>query len=302
MARYTLDLIDLDLPRKGYRKFISSWLCRADGFVFVVDPGPRSTVDHLIVELRTRGVDRVDDILLTHVHLDHGGGAAHLMEAFPSARLFCHEKGVRHVIDPSTLWQGSVRTIGEVARLYGEPGRVPKERLANTEELAGRGIRVIPTPGHASHHVCFVFDDILFAGEAIATRMELPGGRTYLRSATPARFFLETSVESIERLAALAPEPRVTAFGHYGRADGAIEWCRRARQQLHLWVDTLAELRSQSESDLRQRFFDRLLEVDPFFGQGRFDQLPEDIQARERYYLGNSMNGILGYLKARAGA
>jgi glyoxylase-like metal-dependent hydrolase (beta-lactamase superfamily II) len=120
---HDLALIDLDQPKEGYRKFLSSWLCRADGLTFVVDPGPRSTVDHLIDELARRGVTRVDYILLTHIHIDHGGGAAELLAAFPGARLYCHPAGVRHMIEPSGLWKGSLAVLGDVAEMYGAPRR-----------------------------------------------------------------------------------------------------------------------------------------------------------------------------------
>lgn len=291
-----LSLIDLDQKATGYRRFLSCWVWRSPSLTYLVDPGPDSTIDHLLRELERMGVDRVDLVLLTHIHLDHGGGVARVLERYQEARLYCHGSGAKHVVDPSRLWIGSKAVLKEVADMYGEPGPVPAERMATREEVEAAGIRVIETPGHAVHHVSFVHEGILYAGEALGTYQEVPSGKLYLRPATPPRFFLDSYLGSLDAIEALDPEPRTTAFAHYGMASGCFGYVRAAREQILRWVGAVRDLAAESEEDLEPRLYARLMEVDPLYGQGRFGELDEDLQARERHFLGNTLDGIMGYL------
>ena len=291
-----LDLIDLDQAREGYRKFISCWIYRDDRISFVVDPGPRASIDALITSLHGCGVEHLDYVLLTHIHLDHGGGSADLLAAFEGARLYCHPMGLSHLIEPARLWQGSVKTLGAVAEMYGEPRPVAADRFADEQELAGRGIRVLPTPGHAPHHVSYLVGETLFAGEAIATIMGLGEGQHYFRPASPPRFVPDIFLDSLNVLAVLDPEPVVCALAHHGQLPGVRLWCAQAREQLLLWIHTASQHLASGSARV-EGLFERLLEIDPRFGQGRFQSLPADIQARERYYVGNSLRGILQHLQ-----
>jgi len=294
-----LVLIDLDQPREGYRKFLSSWLASRGDLTIVVDPGPRSTSAHLVGELARRGVTRVDYFLLTHVHLDHGGGAAELLEAFPEARLYCHPAGVRHLVDPDQLWRGSLAVLGEVAEMYGAPNPVPADRIASETEISARGVRALMTPGHAVHHVSYLHGETLFVGEAFGTRSPLPSGALYLRPATPPRFFLDQALASLDSLRALAVEPALTAFAHYGSMPGAFEYAEAAKKQLLLWVETARVMKATAATrpELDELVFARLQEIDPVYGQGRTDELAPDIRKRERHFLANSLDGILGWLE-----
>jgi Zn-dependent hydrolases, including glyoxylases len=297
MTGYTLELIDLDQQRMGYRQFISCWVYQADGLTFIVDPGPCSTSDYLVEALRSRGIKKIDYILLTHIHLDHAGGTAQVLNAYQNARVYCHEIGVKHIIHPEKLWQSSIHVLGELAELYGKPASVPAERIADTKELMARGIQVLPTPGHAPHHVSFLVDDVLFAGEAMGARVDMQSNRPYLRPATPPQFFLDSALGSLQKLLTLSPHPMKIAFAHYGLTSDLVIWCKRAEEQLVRWVDTLRALYRESPDDLKERQFSRLMVIDPLFGQGCFDELPEDIRVRERYFFANTFDGMLGYLQ-----
>ena len=299
---HDLALIDLDQPKEGYRKFLSSWLCRADGLTFVVDPGPRSTAEHLIGELARRGVTRVDFVLLTHIHIDHGGGAAEFLAAFPEARLYCHPAGVRHIVEPSGLWKGSLSVLGDVAEMYGAPRPVPAARIATEAEVSAAGFKVIKTPGHAVHHVSYLLNRTLFVGEAFGTRSSLPSGALYMRPATPKRFFLDQALASLDTLRALPVEPNLTAFAHYGSLPGAFAYADAAKQQLLLWVETAraAMATTTARPELDELVFAKLQEIDPIYGQGRFGELAPEVRRRERHFLSNSLDGILGWIDSQA--
>ncbi len=308
-----LDLIDLDQPLPGQREFISCWLERRPGLTFIVDPGPRSTAAHLVAQLRARGVTRLDWILLTHIHLDHAGAAADLAAAFPEARIVCHENGRGHLAAPERLWEGSRAVLGAAAEVYGEPLPVPADRFAPGSELAGEAfaraaITIIPTPGHAPHHLCFRHDGTLFVGEAAGTFAQLPDGGRYLRPATPPRFYPAVALNSLDRLLALTPAPARLAFAHHGLAKGRTrDLLNAARHQLERWLDTLRHERKPGEQlgdgtpgSLLARVQQRLLAEDPHYA--RWTELPEDIRGRELAFTRQSLTGMLGFLDGDAGA
>jgi len=300
-----LHLIDLDQPLPGQRRFISCWARVAADLAYVVDPGPPSTGERLIAALEERGLERLDFVLLTHVHLDHGGTTARLLTRWPEARVVCHPRGRPHLVDPSRLWQGSLAVLGEKARVYGEPAPVPAAALAEPAEAAARGIVMIETPGHAAHHACFRHGDLLFLGEAAGTYATLGRGdgtaEPYLRPATPPRFRLETAAASLERLLALEPAPRILLFAHHGRHTGdARTLLGAARDQLRRWVDVCRELREAAgpgadPAALMDAIAAELARRDPYYA--RVALLPADIREREADFTRQTLRGMLGYLE-----
>jgi glyoxylase-like metal-dependent hydrolase (beta-lactamase superfamily II) len=293
----TIDLIDLNQTLPGHRKFISCYLWRSKTLTYIVDPGPCASIKYLIKELSRLGVKHIDYVLLTHIHLDHGGGTAQVLKAFPYAKVYCHPLGIRHISDPSKLWEGSKKVLGEVAHIFGKPDKIPRTYFVTEQELKTYDIQVIMTPGHAAHHVSFVHDKILYAGEALGIRYPLKSKKLYLRPAMPPRFFLDQALKSLDRIFALDPEPEKTAFAHYGLADGCFEYVKKAQGQLRLWVSIVQYLLTQSDDNLKSRFHDELLLKDPLYGQSVFDELEDDIKEREYHYLSNTLEGIKGYLE-----
>jgi glyoxylase-like metal-dependent hydrolase (beta-lactamase superfamily II) len=284
--------IDLDQPGlEGFRKFISAWVCREERFTLLVDPGPLSTIPRLVGELRRRKVERLDYVLLTHIHIDHAGGAGALLREFPEARVICHPEGVRHLVSPEKLWQGSQRVLGNLAEMFGEILPVPADRIAFEAEIGKTGVRAFLTPGHAPHHCCYLAGDLLFAGEAAGVRCEVPEG-IFMRPATPPRFILEAALDSLDRMIALAPRRMV--FAHYGLADAAPEHLRIARRQLLLWIRGVAETASADPPRREELLSAWLMEHDEIYGN--VTRLPPDIRARERYFLGNTLRGMIEYV------
>ncbi len=286
--------IDLDQPgMEGFRKFISSWLVRSDGFTLLVDPGPISTIPQLLAELRRHQVTRLDYILLTHIHIDHAGGAGALLAEFPQARIICHPEGIRHLVAPEKLWQGSQKILGGLAHVYGEIVAIPSASIGFEETVGTTGVRSFLTPGHAQHHVSYLLDDLLFAGEVAGVRSDVPGG-IYMRPATPPRFNLAVALDSLERMIALAP--RAMIFAHYGRVENGLEHLLIARRQLLLWVRAVAVTAGVAESLREGALVSWLLEHDENYRNGTL--LPADISARERYFLGNSLRGMIEFVDA----
>jgi len=304
-------LIDLDQELPGQRRFISCWLVVTPGLVFIVDPGPPSTADHLLGELERLGVTRLDFILLTHVHLDHAGCTARVLARWPEARVICHEKGRRHLVDPARLWEGSRAVLGAKAEVYGEPIPVPSGAIGDFAEIRDRGLGVVATPGHASHHLAFTHGDGIFLGECAGTFSDLGRGSRsedyYLRPATPPRFVLETALASLERVLALDPFPKQLFFGHHGKFTGDTRGLIRvAARQLSLWVEIVRAQRDMlaglphseqpaHEEELMHRLRTALHRVDFHYARG--DQLPPDMRERERDFSRQTLHGILDYLR-----
>ncbi|MCB9638563.1 MAG: MBL fold metallo-hydrolase [Myxococcales bacterium] len=284
----TLWLLPLDQPREGFRQFISTWLYHDQKIAFVVDPGPTATIPRLVEALRQQGIEKLDAVLLTHIHLDHGGGTGALVEQFPVDRVLCHPQGIPHLIEPTRLWEGSVKVLGDLATMYGPLTPVPAEKLVSTEDvdtLCGRPIQLIPTPGHAPHQVAFAWEGALFLGEAGGVLQETAQG-PYLRPATPPAFRRGVFLQSIKTLRELAPSLTRLCYGHFGSSTQPVEMLEQAEEQLLRWL-SVVDAHGQ-EDDLA--LIERLQQVDPLFA--RFPLLDADIQQRERYFVGNSLWGM----------
>jgi len=284
-------LIEIKQALPGFNRFIGSWVCQ-DDLNILIDVGPASTADHLLQSLRSAGLDRVDYVLLTHIHLDHAGGLAGVLEKYPMAKVICHEKALRFLVEPSRLWAGSLEVLGKVAEAYGEPKPVPGANLIAHTQCPLKELKVIETPGHAIHHLSFVYNNRLFVGEAGGTFC-LVNGEEYLRPATPPRFFLPVSLASIDRLLAL--ENHRLCYGHFGAAEDSHRLLHRAREQLLGWKDIIHDEFRKGKEELINRCVDALLEKDPDLKAFRL--MDQETQARERFFIGNSVKGFIGFLE-----
>lgn len=210
-------------------RFDAIHLIVQDGRAAIVDSGTTHSLPRVCAALASIGVpqDRVDWILLTHVHLDHAGGAGALMQVLPNARLTVHPRGRRHLVDPSRLWSATIDVYGkaEAEALYGEIVPVAGDRIVETGDgdsidLAGRRIDFLDTPGHAKHHV--VLRDSatghLFAGDMFGIsyrELDVQGRPFIIPSSTPSQFDPDDSRRSIGRLLAL--EPSAIYLTHYAQ-------------------------------------------------------------------------------------
>jgi glyoxylase-like metal-dependent hydrolase (beta-lactamase superfamily II) len=239
-------------------------------------------------------IDRVDYVLITHIHLDHSGALGDFLEHYPMAKVICHERAIPHLVDPSALWAGSLKVLGDVAETYGEPKPVEEERLISHTQWDSIDLGVIETPGHAVHHLSFYYKGRLFAGEAGGTFCTVNDSE-YLRPATPPRFLFEIFLESVDKLLQL--DDQEIYFQHFGRAESSHRLLKMFREQLFIWKDVIGEQVSMDHSDIEQICLDALFEKDPYLKA--FKSMDRGIQERERFFLTNSVRGFLGYLQEK---
>ncbi len=294
------DLYLIDLPQKleGFRKFISSWVVRDGKKAMLVDVGPSSTIPKLVESLKFLGIEDIEYVLLTHVHLDHAGGIGDFIQAFPSAKVVVHEKGVRHLLNPEKLWRASLKVLGHVAEAYGEPKGIPEDKIYSGEvEFGGEVVEVVDTPGHASHHQSYVFGEFLFAGEVAGVHMPLKNDY-YLRPATPSKFIYEIAYDSMGKILNLGSKR--LCFGHFGFKRDSREIVDKAMRQLRLWLDTVYDIACrrdfEGEEEIVRQAKVELLEKDRRFA--RYHLLDDDIKKREDFFITNSLKGILEYVYA----
>src|SRR5262249_39212514 len=160
---------------------IATVLLMGQSGIAVIDPGPSSTLPRLEAALREAGllVSDLSALLLTHVHLDHAGAAGSLVAKNPRLKVYVHEKGAPHMINPEKLLASATRLYGDAMdRLWGEVRPVPGDALVvltggERFEQGGRQLDVQYTPGHASHHVSYFANDagIAFAGDTAGGKM-----------------------------------------------------------------------------------------------------------------------------------
>jgi glyoxylase-like metal-dependent hydrolase (beta-lactamase superfamily II) len=220
------------------------------GRAAVIDTGTAHAVPHVMAALEARGVApaQVDYVILTHVHLDHAGGAGQLMARFPNALLAVHPRGARHVIDPDRLLAATVAIYGEqeTRRVYGEVLPVPKARVIETPEgatlrLAGRELLFLDAPGHARHHV--VARDSatghIFAGDSFGLsyrELDQDGRQFSFPTTSPSQFDPVQLHRSIDRMLSLGPGAIYVA--HFGRLTNPAVLAG----DLHRLIDAHAEL------------------------------------------------------------
>lgn len=275
-------------PIAGFQSFFSAWL-HTGSPSFLLDPGPSVTIPQVADALDGIGITHLDYILLTHIHLDHAGGVAELASQFSKTPVICHPGAVPHLVDPSRLWEGTLKTLGAIGKAYGSVQALSPERITGADVFRSGKIQAIDTPGHAPHHTAYLFEGKLFAGEAAGVFLKLSSGSVYLRPATPPKFFLETSLHSIDRL--IASKPAMLCYGHHGVCGNAPEMLLRHRQQLLEWNRLIADCKETMQEATVDGIVDRLLREDPFLAA--FEELDPDVRKRERFFLGNSVKGFL---------
>ena len=233
MPSIATDISYIDLNFCDTPKSIATGVYAGDAGAVLIDPGPGSCIDTLRASLAAQGigVGDIESILITHIHLDHAGATGLLVRDNPRIRVFVHEKGAPHVVDPSKLINSANQLWGVegVARLWGQVIPVPESNLQVLGERAritagGRTFDVRYTPGHASHHVSY-FDDrsgLAWAGDTAGLRFT---SKVFTLPPTPPPDIdLEAWRDSLAKIRDWKPETVfITHFGPYAGASAHLD-------------------------------------------------------------------------------
>jgi glyoxylase-like metal-dependent hydrolase (beta-lactamase superfamily II) len=291
------------------------------GRAAIVDTATRHASPRVLAALDALGIerDRVDWIVLTHVHLDHAGGAGALMKALPAAQLAVHPRGARHMVDPARLWSGTVDVYGREAAesMYGEVVPVEADRVVEVGEgttisFAGRELQFLDTPGHARHHVA-VRDDAtghLFTGDTFGIsyrELDIDGRAFIFPSSTPVQFDPDELGRSIDRMLALQPE--AVYLTHYSQVRDVPRLGSQLKRMIAAYariaddalaaaggavpadVQALSALQSDIESGMARLMRDELLAHGMLPGEVPLDLLELDIRLNSA--------GLIDWLRAR---
>jgi glyoxylase-like metal-dependent hydrolase (beta-lactamase superfamily II) len=256
-----IDYIDLNFL--GKREIIATVVVHGAAGLAVIDPGPSTSLDNLRGSLKRMGFSVADvrQVLLTHIHLDHGGCVGSLVKENPAIEVFVHERGAPHMANPEKLLASASRLYGQdMAPLWGEFLPVPAARLrplkgGETIDAGGRELRVAYTPGHASHHVSY-FDPasrVAFVGDTAGIRR---GSGAYVMPPTPPPDIdLEAWRESEARI--LAWDPDTLFLTHFGPFHGARGHFQELRDNLEGWNRIVGRLIADQSMDepTRQKTF-----------------------------------------------
>jgi glyoxylase-like metal-dependent hydrolase (beta-lactamase superfamily II) len=235
-------ITQLDTLLGGREQMTAGFLVHGDQPA-LIETGSQSSTEAVLNALQAQGLDAPDLrwIVVTHIHLDHAGAVGDLALAFPRATVVVHEKGARHLVDPTRLVDSAARVYGPLLDgLYGRMLPVESDRVVAAADGhlldigGGRRLRLVDSPGHAKHHHA-VLDEmtgILLVGDAVGVR--LPGVDVLRPAAPPPDFDLELAVNSLHRFAALAPTQVVLT--HYGPVEDPMATLDEAEAALHAWV------------------------------------------------------------------
>jgi len=215
------------------------------GRVAVVDTASNACVPRVLAALQALGLSpaSVDYVFLTHVHLDHAGGAGAMMRAFPDARLIVHPRGARHMADPTKLFAAVQEVYGaeEAQRLYGDPLPISVDRIQEAGDgfnfdLAGRTLVCLDTPGHARHHLCLLDSrsGCLFTGDIFGMsfrELDVGGRPSIIPTSSPTQFEPAAMHASVDRI--LGHRPPAVYLTHFAE----VRDVARLGADLHRLID-----------------------------------------------------------------
>jgi glyoxylase-like metal-dependent hydrolase (beta-lactamase superfamily II) len=235
----------IDLVHAGAEKTVGVYLLETDVGVALFDCGPSSCIPALKRGLAERGLELADvkQLLLSHIHLDHAGAAGSLVREQPELQVWVSEIGAPHLVDPSRLERSARRLYGDAFdELWGELAPVPE---ANVRIASGRaaGLECFPSPGHASHHVCYFDGTTLFAGDAAGVRIQ--PSKAVLPPTPPPDVDVEAWYRTLEEIERHAPER--LALIHFGVADDVSRHLTELRERLDVWAGRVKEGLSEEE-------------------------------------------------------
>ncbi|RWZ52180.1 MBL fold metallo-hydrolase [Halobacillus fulvus] len=271
----------------------------------LVETGPSSSVPYVLKGLNELSIspDQIEYIILTHIHLDHAGGAGLLVQECPNATVLVHEKGKRHLVNPSRLEAGARAVYGEkFDELFHPIVPIPEERLQIVKEggtldiAQNRTLTFLDTPGHAKHHIG-IFDSYsqgLFIGDTAGIRYHQTqdyGLTFYLPTTSPNQFDPEAMHQSIDRFRGL--NPKRLYFGHFGMSENPTH----ALDEVDSWLDVFVQ-EAEKSTDMEEMQKRLLTRISAFLNE---HNVPEHhpVYSLLKLDLQVCTMGLADYLKKR---
>ncbi len=273
------DVFQIDTRMAGYPGITAGYLIRADK-PCLVETGTAPSAPVVRDALTVLGVSARDlaAVVVTHIHLDHAGGAGDVAAMYPAAEIVVHQRGARHLADPSRLMASARQVYGAALdRLFGTLAPVPAARIRALDDVGsvdlggGRRLDSHYSPGHAKHHIGLIdsLSGDLCVGDAAGVYLPDSGD---LRPATPPPDFdLQTALASLRRFEVLRPTRLL--FSHYGPVESVAETLERSAEEIRVWVEHTRQARDAGldldhavamvEERTRERYHSFDIDTDP---------------------------------------
>jgi len=255
--KLTDGIYQVDTLYLGREKFAASYILEDNGEIAIIETNTNYAIPRILNAVKNAGFKTGDIkyIILTHIHLDHAGGAGLIMNKLPDAKLVVHPRGARHMISPEVLIESVKQVYGEeeYKRLYGEIIGIPEERVISmtggaTVKVGKRDLKMIESPGHAKHHniVHDEFSGSVFSGDAFGIgypRFRYAKGDLIFPSTSPVQFDPESALDTFELIANLNPSKILLT--HFGM----VENISKSHDELRKFIDSTKSAASQRFSE-----------------------------------------------------
>lgn len=269
---FNITCIDTEHMRQD---FVAAYLIEHNGRAAFIDTGCHLSVPALLGTLKEKNIstNTVDYIILTHIHLDHAGGAGELIRHLPNAKVYVHERGAQHLIDPSKLRAGVIGVYGELffKQFLGDLIPIAADKViivkdGDSLDLGGRLLKFIDTPGHARHHLC-IWDELsqgIFSGDTLGVsyrEFDTEQGILIFPPTTPVQFDPEAWIATIQQLMLL--KPKTAYLTHFNQ----IRFTQKSADMLIQHINGFVKIAKKSADQpnrhqvIKKALLDYLLEI-----------------------------------------
>ena len=269
---FNITCIDTEHMRQD---FVAAYLIEHNGRAAFIDTGCHLSVPALLETLKEKNIstNTVNYIILTHIHLDHAGGAGELIRHLPNAKVYVHERGAQHLIDPSKLRAGVIGVYGELffKQFLGDLIPIAADKViiakdGDSLDLGGRLLKFIDTPGHARHHLC-IWDELsqgIFSGDTLGVsyrEFDTEQGILIFPPTTPVQFDPEAWIATIQQLMLL--KPKTAYLTHFNQ----IRFTQKSADMLIQHINGFVKIAKKSADQpnrhqvIKKALLDYLLEI-----------------------------------------